>query len=38
MEKQDGGVDVLAHKDAFGFENPIIKEQVKHRKLTASAK
>ncbi|MCA0757007.1 restriction endonuclease [Paenibacillus sp. N4] len=27
----DGGVDVLAHRDAFGFENPIIKVQVKHR-------
>ncbi|AIC96497.1 restriction endonuclease [Shouchella lehensis] len=33
----DGGVDVLAHKDAFGFEKPIIKVQVKHRKSTASA-
>lgn len=27
----DGGVDVLAHRDAFGFEKPIIKVQVKHR-------
>lgn len=27
----DGGVDILAHKDAFGFEKPIIKVQVKHR-------
>jgi restriction system protein len=33
----DGGVDVLAYKDAFGFEQPIIKVQVKHRKITASA-
>ncbi len=30
----DGGIDVLAHKDAFGFEKPIIKVQVKHRKST----
>ncbi|WP_338043999.1 restriction endonuclease [Paenibacillus lutrae] len=28
----DGGVDVLAHRDAFGFEKPIIKVQVKHRR------
>lgn len=28
----DGGVDIIAHKDAFGFEKPIIKVQVKHRK------
>jgi len=27
----DGGVDILAHRDAFGFEQPIIKVQVKHR-------
>lgn len=33
----DGGVDVLAYKDAFGFEKPIIKVQVKHRKDTSSA-
>lgn len=33
----DGGVDVLAYKDSFGFEKPIIKVQVKHRKVTASA-
>lgn len=33
----DGGVDILAYKDAFGFEQPIIKVQVKHRKSTASA-
>lgn len=31
----DGGVDILAHKDAFGFEKPIIKVQVKHRKSTS---
>nr|WP_239530228.1 restriction endonuclease [Sporolactobacillus spathodeae] len=28
----DGGIDILAYKDAFGFERPIIKVQVKHRK------
>jgi restriction system protein len=33
----DGGVDVLAFKDAFGFEKPVIKVQVKHRKNSASA-
>jgi restriction system protein len=33
----DGGVDILAYKDAFGFEKPIIKVQVKHRKMSASA-
>ncbi|RZT23601.1 restriction endonuclease [Fictibacillus sp. BK138] len=33
----DGGVDILAYKDAFGFEKPIIKVQVKHRKSSASA-
>jgi restriction system protein len=33
----DGGVDILAYKDAFGFEKPIIKVQVKHRKISASA-
>jgi restriction system protein len=33
----DGGVDILAHKDAFGFEKPIIKVQVKHRKSTSGA-
>lgn len=31
----DGGVDILAYKDVFGFEKPIIKVQVKHRKLTS---
>lgn len=33
----DGGVDILAHKDAFGFEQPIIKVQVKHRNDKSSA-
>lgn len=33
----DGGVDVLAFKDAFGFEKPIIKVQVKHRKSSSPA-
>ncbi len=33
----DGGVDVLAYKDSFGFEKPIIKVQVKHRKSTAGS-
>jgi restriction system protein len=33
----DGGVDVLAYKDAFGFEKLIIKVQVKHRKSSAGA-
>lgn len=33
----DGGVDVLAYKDALGFEKPIIKVQVKHRKSSAGA-
>jgi restriction system protein len=32
----DGGVDILAHKDALGFEKPIIKVQVKHRKSSSS--
>ncbi|MFE6800027.1 restriction endonuclease [Paenibacillus chitinolyticus] len=31
----DGGVDVLAHRDAFAFEKPIIKVQVKHRLVTS---
>ena len=30
-------MDVLAYKDAFGFEKPIIKVQVKHRKSSAGA-
>lgn len=33
----DGGVDILAHRDAFGFENPIIKVQVKHKNSSSSA-
>lgn len=33
----DGGVDILAYKDAFGFEQPIIKVQVKLRKSTAGS-
>lgn len=32
----DGGLDLLAYKDALGFEEPIIKTQVKHRKSSAS--
>lgn len=31
----DGGVDIIAHRDAFGFEKPIIKVQVKHRNTAA---
>lgn len=31
----DGGVDIIAHRDAFGFEKPIIKVQVKHRNVAA---
>jgi restriction system protein len=31
----DGGVDIIAHRDAFGFEKPIIKVQVKHRNMAA---
>lgn len=34
----DGGVDVLAHKDAFGFEKPIIKVQVKHQNVTTGSR
>lgn len=34
----DGGVDVIAHKDAFGFEKPVIKVQVKHRKAATGAR
>lgn len=30
----DQGVDIVAHPDALGFENPLIKVQVKHRKST----
>jgi restriction system protein len=29
---RDRGVDIEAHPDAFGFEQPLIKVQVKHRK------
>jgi restriction system protein len=29
---RDRGVDIIAHPDAFGFEKPRIKVQVKHRK------
>lgn len=28
----DRGIDIIAHTDAFGFERPLIKVQVKHRK------
>lgn len=31
----DGGVDVLAHRDVFGFEHPIFKVQVKHRRVAS---
>lgn len=30
----DQGVDIVAHPDALGFEEPLIKVQVKHRKST----
>ncbi len=33
----DGGVDIDAFPDVFGFQSPRIKVQVKHRKGTASA-
>ena len=32
----DQGIDIVAHPDAFGFERPRIKVQVKHRQSTAS--
>ena len=32
----DRGVDIIAHPDAFGFETPLIKTQVKHRAAKAS--
>lgn len=32
----DRGIDIVAHPDAFGFEDPKIKVQVKHRKSTAT--
>lgn len=35
-KRPDGGVDIIAHRDAFGFEKPIIKVQVKHRNMAAS--
>ena len=31
----DRGVDIVAHPDAFGFEQPLIKAQVKHRQSTS---
>ncbi len=31
----DRGVDIVAHPDAFGFEQPRIKAQVKHKKSTS---
>lgn len=34
---QDGGVDVLAHKDPLGVEPPLIKIQCKHRTSTIGA-
>jgi len=35
---KDGGIDILAYRDAFGIESPRIKVQVKHRETTASVK
>lgn len=32
----DRGVDIIAHPDAFGFQKPLIKVQVKHRGSAAS--
>jgi len=32
----DHGIDIVAHPDHFGFEEPRIKVQVKHRQATAS--
>jgi len=32
----DRGVDIVAHPDPFGFERPLIKVQVKHRKSSVS--
>lgn len=34
---QDGGVDVIAHKDPLGVEPPLIKIQCKHKTATISA-
>jgi restriction system protein len=33
----DGGVDIVAHPDALGFEEPRVKVQVKHQKGTTGA-
>jgi restriction system protein len=33
----DGGKDIVAHPDAFGFSEPVIKVQVKHTKGSMSA-
>jgi restriction system protein len=33
---RDRGVDIVAHPDPFGFERPLIKVQVKHRKNSVS--
>ncbi|AMQ07796.1 hypothetical protein AZE41_18640 [Sporosarcina psychrophila] len=33
----DGGVEILAFNDAFGFEKPFIKAKVKHWKASATA-
>jgi len=35
---KDGGVDILAYRDAFGIESPRIKVQVKHRGQSATVK
>ena len=32
---RDKGIDIVAHPDEFGFENPVIKVQVKHRVKTS---
>ncbi|MHC6177266.1 restriction endonuclease [Glutamicibacter sp. X7] len=34
---QDGGVDVIAHRDPLGIEPPLIKVQCKHKTSTAGA-
>lgn len=34
---QDGGVDVIAHRDALGIEPPLIKVQCKHQTTTIGA-
>ena len=33
----DGGKDIVAHPDAFGFAEPVIKVQVKHTKVSVGA-